>query len=70
MENQDHTAVMTVEEAAEYLRIGRGHAYEMVREGRIPSLRMGKRILISRSALQLLLDRTLEKENPENPPEC
>ena len=66
MDNQEHTAVMTVEEAAEYLRIGRGHAYEMVREGRIPSLRMGRRILIPVSALQRLLDKALKEETLEN----
>ena len=44
--------VLTVTECAKYLRIARGHAYTMVNEGRIPSIRMGRRILIPRAALE------------------
>lgn len=40
-------ATITVEEAAEVLGpIGRGTAYEAVRRGEIPSLRLGRRILV------------------------
>ena len=43
---------LTVEEAAEALGISRGLAYEAVRLGQIPSVRIGRRILIPRKALE------------------
>ena len=36
----------TVDEAAEALGISRNSAYEGVKEGQIPSIRIGKRILV------------------------
>ena len=45
--------VLTVDETAELLRISRGSAYEAVRTGDIPSVRVGRRILIPH---QLLLE--------------
>ena len=47
--------VLTVDEAAAYLRISRGLAFAAVRDGTLPSLRIGRRILIPRRALDLLL---------------
>lgn len=47
--------VLTVEEAATILRIGRSTAYEAVRRGEIPSIRIGGRIRIPRAALDRLL---------------
>ena len=50
--------VLTVEEAAKLLRISRGLAYEMVRQGALPSIRLGlRRILVPRQALERMLDR-------------
>lgn len=48
-------AVLTVEEAAKLLRIGRGAAYEAVRKGEIPSVRVGRSIRVPRRALLELL---------------
>ena len=46
----------SVEEAAVLLGIGRGLAYEMVRDGSLPGLRLGqRRILVPRGALEALL---------------
>ena len=45
----------TVEEAAKLLGIGRNHAYEAAKRGQIPAIRIGKRILISRAALDSML---------------
>jgi excisionase family DNA binding protein len=36
--------VLTVEEAAAYLRISRGLAFAAVRDGSLPSMRIGRRI--------------------------
>lgn len=43
--------ILTVEQAAKYLMIGRSAAYEAVRLGQIPSVRIGRLIRISRTAL-------------------
>ncbi|MFC2041743.1 helix-turn-helix domain-containing protein [Chloroflexota bacterium] len=47
--------VLTVEEAAEYLGISRPTAYEAIHTGEIPHLRIGRRILVPRAALERLL---------------
>jgi excisionase family DNA binding protein len=47
---------LTVEEAASALGISRASAYEAVRVGEIPSVRIGRRILVPQSALQRMLD--------------
>lgn len=52
----DWPVVMTVAECAAYLKIGRSHAYEMIKTGAIPSIRLGRKILISRQALSRMLD--------------
>jgi excisionase family DNA binding protein len=41
----------SVEEAAELLAISRGHAYALVSHGEIPSLRLGRRVLVPLVAL-------------------
>ena len=52
----DQDLVLTVEEAAGLLRISRGLAYEMVRSGRLPSIRLGRRLLVPRSAPERMLE--------------
>jgi excisionase family DNA binding protein len=47
---------VSVEEAAHLLGISRGHAYALVNRGEIPSLRLGRRIVVPRAALDRLLD--------------
>jgi excisionase family DNA binding protein len=47
---------ITVEEAAHLLGISRGLAYEMVRIGKIPSVRFGRRLVVPRRALERLLE--------------
>ena len=48
-------AVLTVDEAAMYLRISRGAAYEGVRTGAIPSVRFGRTLRVPRAGLDALL---------------
>ncbi|HUZ48781.1 MAG TPA: helix-turn-helix domain-containing protein [Candidatus Dormibacteraeota bacterium] len=49
-------ATVTVNEAARILGIGRAAAYEGVRAGRIPSIRISpRRIVVPRAALDRLL---------------
>jgi excisionase family DNA binding protein len=45
----------TVLEVAEILGIGRNTAYEVCRNGEIPTIRVGGRVLIPRSAIDELL---------------
>ena len=54
--NNEQSLVLTVLEAAKLLRLSRGSAYEGIRLGQIPSIRVGRRILIPRAALLRLLD--------------
>lgn len=46
---------MSVEEASEALGISRSLAYELVRRGEIPSLRLGRRIVVPVRALEELV---------------
>ena len=46
---------LTVEECADLLGISRAFAYEQVNAGTIPSIRIGRRILIPKVALERLL---------------
>ena len=50
--------VLTVEEARKQLRLSRGSMYEAIHTGQIPSIRVGRRILIPRVALDHLLTGT------------
>lgn len=44
-------AILTVPEAAKLLRVGRNSLYEAIRRGEVPHRRIGRKILLSRSAL-------------------
>lgn len=48
--------VLTVEEAAAELRIGRTAAYDAVRRGDLPVVRIGRTIRVPRHRLQALLN--------------
>jgi excisionase family DNA binding protein len=47
--------VLTVEEAADLLRIGRGTAYAAVKAKQIPSVKLGRKILVPLGSLEKLL---------------
>ncbi len=51
----EETLTLTVEQTARVLGISRGLAYQMAREGKIPTLRFGKRIVVPRKAIERLL---------------
>jgi excisionase family DNA binding protein len=46
---------VTVEESGEILGIGRNSAYEGVNSGQIPSIRVGRRIVVPTAQLRRLL---------------
>ena len=57
MESKDsERLVLTIEEARKLLRISRGLMYQAVNSGEVPSIRIGRRILIPR----VLLEQTLK----------
>lgn len=53
--HSDNRLVLTVTEVAAALGISRAHAYELVAQGELPSLRLGRRIVVPRQALERLL---------------
>jgi excisionase family DNA binding protein len=57
---------LSVGEAAEALGIGRTLAYEAVRRGEIPTIRIGRRLLVPRGGLDQLLgsEATVEVPSP------
>lgn len=44
--------VLTIPEVAKRLRIGKNSAYKYIRNGRIPSIKLGRRYLIPVKALE------------------
>jgi len=49
--------VWTVEEAGRMLGISRAHACELVARGELPHLRLGRRVVVPKHAIELLLAR-------------
>ncbi len=47
---------LTIEECAKVLGIGRQLAYDRVKTGEIPVLKIGRRLLVPKAALKKLLD--------------
>lgn len=47
----DESEIMTVEEGAAFLRVGRNALYDAIGRGDVPHRRIGKSIRLSRSAL-------------------
>lgn len=53
----EKSLTMTVCEAAAALSIGRGLAYEAVKRGEIPVIKVGRRLLVPRRALEKMLEQ-------------
>jgi len=56
----DQRLTITVEEAGRILGISRGLAYQMAREGRIFTIRFGKRLVVPKWAIEHLLQQPQE----------
>lgn len=50
------TPTLTVEQAASALKIGRSAAYEAARRGEIPTIAIGRRLLVPTASLYRMLD--------------
>ena len=59
MDTEHERLVFSVPEVAKLLGLSRASTYEAVRIGSIPSITIGRRILIPKAAPQELLDRHL-----------
>jgi excisionase family DNA binding protein len=57
---------LSVEEAGRLLGVSRGLAYEAARQGQIPTIRLGRRLLVPRARLFELLG---ESETPAARPD-
>ena len=54
--DRDECLTLTVAEAATRLGISRALAYELVAQGRLPHVRLGRRIVVPRRALDAIVD--------------
>lgn len=63
MPNDIESAVLSVSECAKVLKISRGSAYQGVIQGSIPHIKIGRRILIPKLALQKMLEGN-SKDSP------
>lgn len=52
----DLPAILTVDEAAAFLRIGRSSAYSAIAAGQLPAIRIGRKLRVSRDALARLVE--------------
>lgn len=59
----DDRLCVTVPEAAKMLGISRNYAYELVKIGVLPSIKLGKRILIPKLALMKMLEEGVTQYN-------
>jgi excisionase family DNA binding protein len=60
----DERQTYTIEEAARIIGIGRNSAFEAAKRGEIPVIRVGRRILVPRVALDRLLEARGKAEAP------
>ncbi len=56
--------ILTITEAAEILRIGRNSAYEAARSGQIPTVRIGRKILVPKAQLAKLVGAEMNSNAP------
>lgn len=56
--------VMTIAETANLLRLSRNGTYELARTGQIPTLRLGRRLVVPKEALRRLLEMPPQASDP------
>lgn len=54
------SVLLSIEEAADSLRIGRSTIYEHIASGDVPSLKIGRRRLVRRADLEAFADRLVQ----------
>ena len=53
---EDKRLTLSVEETSKVLGIGRNLCYERIKTGEIPSLKIGRRLLVPKAALMKMLE--------------
>jgi len=53
----DERLTLSIAEAARILRISRGMAYTLANQGRLPTIRLGRKLLVPRKGLNELLSK-------------
>ena len=59
--------VLTIEEAGKVLGLGRGSSYQAAARGDIPTIRIGRRLLVPIKGLELLLEQGSFNREESNP---
>lgn len=59
----EHVGLVTVEDAAEYLELSRSKVYELLADGELPSVRIGRSRRVSVSDLEEFVARHREPVN-------
>jgi excisionase family DNA binding protein len=54
--NADRPLVLSVGDTAKLLGISRAHAYELVARGELAHIRLGRRVVVPRRAIDQLID--------------
>ena len=62
VQNIDSRLCISVPEAAAMLGVSRNFAYELVKRGELPVIKLGKRLLIPRTALEKMVERGMPSE--------
>lgn len=62
--NSNERLAISVEEARQLLGLSRGLMYDALHRGEIPSIRIGRRILVPRAALQHMLEGRPNQKGP------
>jgi excisionase family DNA binding protein len=57
MTNEPLPSCLTIREAAQYLRISRAFLYQLIRNGRIKTVKIGTRTIIRGAELEQFLDQ-------------
>ena len=63
----DERLTVTVDQAARMLGISRGLAYQMVHDGKLPSLQFGRRLVVPRWAIERMLQGPHEATGSPHP---
>jgi len=51
---EDYGSFLTISEVAAVMRIGRATAYQYIRDGILPGLHLGRRVVVPRAALEAM----------------
>ncbi len=57
----DNKLTLTVEEAGRMLGISRATAYQLANQGKLPAIRLGRRLLISKAGLERMVNEARTK---------